>query len=74
MTFSPMCRINGVCETQNVFEIQTSKNIQQYKWLLHFAAFYETLLQTSINDWHNQTEMFRHTTHNHTQISSYKVK
>ena len=45
MICSPVCRINRVCETKNMFEVQTLQDVQQGKWLLHFAAFNKTLLQ-----------------------------
>jgi len=46
---SPVCWLNGVCETKNMFEVQTSHNVQQGQRLLHFAAFNKTLLQQTRN-------------------------
>jgi len=40
-----------------MFEVQTSQNVQQCKWLLHFAALNETLLQQVFNS--HQTNIER---------------
>ena len=48
--FSPVCRINRVCETENVLEVRTSKDVQQGKRLVHFTALDEKLLQTNGKD------------------------